>query len=279
MKPANKQLAALFTVDSIQGFRQDVTLPAEYTPVSQQFFCINPLKERGRLTIENIAEYRNILVEMDTGSIEEQWKKVEEAKLPWTTCVYSGGKSLHFIVSVIGGLKSLEFYTDIASVLVEGLGADMSSVNPNRLSRLAGSVREDTGLEQELVEVRRAITLNDMLLYFRTCPPKYAKLFEAIQNRRTRERFDRMLNEQLAANSTGRDKLPRIYQDMVDTGAVHPEAGGSRHKSLVKFAVWLRDNWHDPNEVPALVTKAFEALGTGRYKDLDGVLSWLNKGS
>lgn len=272
----NEQLAALFDEDDIIALKEHLdSLPSYLTGrIEAQFFCINPLKGPGKLVTENIAKYRNILIEMDNGTIEEQWLKVEGAKLPWTTCVYSGGKSLHFIISLDDGIDDVRYYNNIAKIISEALGADTSTTNPNRLSRLAGSLREDNNVEQELIEVRERSSLKKLLdwMYF-IAPKELRDKMAKIQ--------ERIMKEQLAAlvkpaeDVGAKTVLPRIYADMLETGALHPECT-SRHQSLVKFGVWLKDNWHAPDEVEELLMRAQVSLGIAdREKDLTNLLKWL----
>lgn len=278
-KLINPQLAALFREGEVVGSKVSLLSLPTYDPTAScRFFCINPLKQAGKLELENIAEYRNILVEMDTGSIEEQWKHIEGSKLPWTTCVYSGGKSLHFIISVEDGLGTLEFYNKIALIICKALGADTSTINPNRLSRLAGSVREDTGLEQELVEVRKSIRFADLLNWrYIEAPLKLRKAMDKIDDELTAKWF----NQQLAAKTpvdeaNSSTTMPPVYVAMLREGALHPETT-SRHQSLVKFAVWLKEHWHEPENIPCILEEASVSLGIDGRGDVEGIMKWLNK--
>jgi hypothetical protein len=121
-----------------------------------QFFSINPLKDR-RLDI-NVTAYRNILVEIDTGTLEEQ-KKILDT-VPFSTLVFSGGKSLHAIISLEEPLKTREEYDDLVrAVYCKVPECDKSAKNPSRFSRVPDFVR-DNGVTQDLIAVRSRIENN-----------------------------------------------------------------------------------------------------------------------
>lgn len=274
-----EQLAALFNSEDLIAYKSGLSSLPIYALDNQkasslQFFCLNPLKTQGKLEVDNIACYRNILIEMDKGSIEEQWKLIERSEIPWTTCVYSGGKSLHFIISIKEGIDSLSYYTRLAKVICKALDADTSVVNPNRLTRLAGGVRQDNNVLQELIEVRKQITLPELLAWrFLHAPKKLRKSMDKIEDELTKLEFARLNAE--AAPDEPKTILPNIYRDMVETGALHPDTT-SRHQSLVKFGVWLKENWHKPEEIEELLIAAQTALGIdGRTKDLQNLVKWL----
>jgi hypothetical protein len=264
------QLAALFQQGSIIGFKDELVSIPTYIEQGQQFFCINPLKEQGKLDLANVSEYKNILVEMDSGTIEEQWLHIEASKLPWTTCVYSGGKSLHFIISFCDPIESLEQYNKVALIVCKSLGADTSTVNPNRLSRLANSVR-DNNVVQELIEVRSQVSYKEFLNWrFGLAPVELIKKMNKIDEELTKKWFDVKLRAEGARNV-----LPHIYKNMMESGDMHPECN-SRHQSLVKFAIWLKHNWENKGEIEEMLAKAESSLGISGRGDLEGIMKWMN---
>src|SRR4051812_43576848 len=81
------------------------------------WICVNPLhlerdndpeasilpwarNDRGRRADCNVSAFRNILVEMDSVPLAEQWTVIRDCGMPFTTSVYSGGKSIHFVISL-----------------------------------------------------------------------------------------------------------------------------------------------------------------------------------
>lgn len=138
------------------------------------YFSINPLNglidtspteswhdiHRPRRCDANVTAYRNILVEMDGLSLEDQIRHISEIGMPYSTRVYSGSKSYHFIISLITPLSSRREYDALVRRVYKAVGRDKVDVtckNPSRLSRVPGHLREDTGRSQDLMEVRERV--------------------------------------------------------------------------------------------------------------------------
>lgn len=147
-----------------------LVLPCEYRHApSVNFFSINPLHTRR--ADANVTAWRNFLIELDGMSIDEQHHYIDELEMPWTTCVYSGGKSLHFIIALEESLPNETEYRKLAAHLHSAVEkADHSSKNPSRLSRLPGVVRPDTGKEQRLIKIREPIPLVDFQTWLSRYP-------------------------------------------------------------------------------------------------------------
>lgn len=133
------------------------------------FFSINPLHphkdlasvepyhnpDRPRRCDANVTAYRNFLIEIDSLPLEDQERYVSDLRLPYSTKVYSGGKSYHFIISLEQPLSDRKEYDSFALKILKIVGkADKTVKNPSRLSRCPGHFREDKGREQQLLEVR-----------------------------------------------------------------------------------------------------------------------------
>jgi hypothetical protein len=72
-------------------------------------------------------------------------------KIPVSSVVYSGGKSLHFIISLTEPLPNSVEYKNLALRLLKMFPqADKTCKNPSRLSRLPGVIRPETNKMQEL---------------------------------------------------------------------------------------------------------------------------------
>jgi hypothetical protein len=145
---------------------------------SCEYFCLNPLDghkdndphqewhspDKPRRADVNVTNFRNILLEMDTLSPQEQLSFISnEAKLPHSTAVYSGGKSIHFIISLEEPLSSKDQYTDLVCKIYKALNKirpdviDQANKNPSRLTRTPNAFREDKNKTQELLYVRTRI--------------------------------------------------------------------------------------------------------------------------
>ncbi len=113
---------------------------------------LNPTDGKG-IGDANVTEYRHALVESDSLSVEQQWAVLERLRVPCSTVVHSGGKSLHAAVRVDAG-RDLSLYRKrverLYAVLENaGLHVDKQNRNPSRLSRLPGVLR--AGRPQYLV--------------------------------------------------------------------------------------------------------------------------------
>ena len=133
---------------------------------------INPVK--GYRRDANVTAYRGFLVEMDDGTLEEQHKYIKESGLPFSICVFSGNKSLHYGIVLDEDLPSYEIWRDIAEWILNILDkADPMTKNPTRSIRFPGSIRKDgKGQEQKLVELRTRISADELAVWLNRYPDK-----------------------------------------------------------------------------------------------------------
>jgi hypothetical protein len=121
--------------------------------------ALNPIK--GWRRDEFVTAHRNFLVELDDGPLADQFDYVKKMKLPYSACVFSGGKSLHFAVCLQDALPSYELYYYYANWILNVMSkADPMTKNPSRSIRMPGAIRD--GREQKLVDLRARITLDDL---------------------------------------------------------------------------------------------------------------------
>jgi hypothetical protein len=134
IKPAPEQLDVFFSINAMHTSRADA----------------------------NVVCYRNFLLELDSVPLEQQISLVT-SKLPVTAITFSGGKSYHFIVSLIDPVSTETDYRRIVRGLMETVPeADRSTKNPSRLSRLPFAIRPETGLVQDLVYLGSRIALDEL---------------------------------------------------------------------------------------------------------------------
>ena len=126
----------------------------EYNPKTDIFFSINPMNPAMTRCDAAVTVYRNILIEMDKIPRDTQEALVESIGLPYTTSVYSGKKSVHYIISLETPCKDEATYRALVKRVYKAVGndiVDQSNKNPSRFSRLAGALRPDTGKTQDLL--------------------------------------------------------------------------------------------------------------------------------
>lgn len=114
-----------------------------------QFFCINPLIPGTSRRDDNVAVFRNILLEFDNGSPEKQLEIV--ADIPYSVLTWSGGKSHHAIISLVEPCKDrAEYDALIRRIYTKVQVMDRSTKNPSRLSRTPKATRSN-GNKQKLL--------------------------------------------------------------------------------------------------------------------------------
>lgn len=118
----------------------------------EQYFCINPLN--GPRKDANVYIFRNILLEFDKDSREKQLERLMQ--VPYTTLVWSGGKSHHAIISLETPCATrAEYDALVRRIHARVPDADHSTKNPSRLSRTPFCVQRP---EQRLLQVRSRIS-------------------------------------------------------------------------------------------------------------------------
>ena len=132
-KPDSGQLT-LVALNPIKGFRQDLSCTA----------------------------FRNFLVEMDYGPLPEQLAYAKKIGLPYSAVVFSGNKSLHFLISLATDLPDEKTYRKLSEwILGIATIADQNTKNPSRSIRIPGAYREPNK-KQILVEIKEPITLTTL---------------------------------------------------------------------------------------------------------------------
>ncbi len=153
----------------------------DVTPTQWTYFSINPflvdtdlnkvhpkwLPGRGRRDQVNLTARRNMLFEFDKISREDQIKVLKQTQFPFSTLVWSGGKSHHAIISFETSFTNKEEYTAywlaIAKVLKKfGVDADPQCKDPGRFSRCAGSIRVENSEEQKLIKIKTRKTKEEI---------------------------------------------------------------------------------------------------------------------
>lgn len=141
-------------------------------PERDAFFSINPIDwakdhnptetwhhpQKPRRSDDNVVAFRNILIEIDNLPIEQQKAIIEAIALPYSTAVFSGSKSVHYIISLVTPLTNRSEYDRLVRRVYRAVGnVDPSCKNPSRLSRVPGHIRQDTGKIQELMYIATRI--------------------------------------------------------------------------------------------------------------------------
>lgn len=96
-------------------------------------------------------KFRNFLIEMDYGPLSEQLAHIKKLEMPYSAVVFSGGKSLHFLISLADDLPDENNYRKVAEWILSIVTvADQNTKNPSRSIRIPGPKRDNS--KQALVE-------------------------------------------------------------------------------------------------------------------------------
>jgi len=132
-------------------------------------FCINPLHtwRNGK----NTTAINSLLFEMDKDEndqvipIRDQVLMFKNSGIPYSTMVYSGGKSVHLIVRFKEPLDEKMFrptWLAIDKVFkLKGIPVDPATMKIPQLSRIPGAIR-DNGKEQKLIVIKDRVDISDM---------------------------------------------------------------------------------------------------------------------
>jgi hypothetical protein len=260
------QMEAIFEPSDKIAYRGPQLWNRFSTPTHETtFFCINPVKNPlGRIVAENITSFRNILVEMDGISLGAQERLVKRIGLPFTTQTFSGGKSFHFIMSLEQPLKDLEAYCDLTKAIYAIVKRmDPSCKNPNRLSRVAGIMRPDKGVEQELVEVRKRVTTEELRQWLFV-----ENAMTIAQLTMPRVKADPLAPEQGPSNELT-NKTKRFLEEGI--------FDGSRHAALLSACVNMWACGWTEEAIREACEPVCEELGIADRGDLDSVLTWVTE--
>ncbi len=135
-----------------------------------QLVAINPVK--GKRNDVNVTAHRSILIELDTGTMQEQWSYVKKLGLPFSMCIFSGNKSLHFAITVEEDFSSYNVYYWTARWIMNIISeADSNTKNPSRCIRFPGVMRIDGKKQLQNILVNNGRIKNkDLYTWLRKFP-------------------------------------------------------------------------------------------------------------
>lgn len=111
--------------------------------------ALNPIN--GWCDDASCYRWRNFLIEMDYGPLSEQLAYIKKLEMPYSAVVFSGGKSLHFLISVEQDFKDEKTWRKVAEWILSIVTmADQNTKNPSRRIRVPGAIRDNS--KQALVE-------------------------------------------------------------------------------------------------------------------------------
>ena len=134
-----------------------------------QLVALNPIS--GWRRDENTTAFRSFLVELDDGSLKDQHEYVKSLGLPYSACIFSGSKSLHYAITLDEDLPDEETYRFIIEWILKIVSkADQKTKNPSRSIRFAGNIRKETGKEMKLLEMKGRVKFQDLMAWLSRHP-------------------------------------------------------------------------------------------------------------
>ena len=137
----------------LRGLSKVFPLSRKFPSEEGIFVRVNPVKggSKGDSNAD-VACYRNILVEADTGSKEEQWAASQKITLRLGSAAFnSGDRSVNDVFTI--DAPDAKTYTERWNIVAEfcrqslGFELDLQNKNPSRYTRLAGAAR--TGAKRD----------------------------------------------------------------------------------------------------------------------------------
>jgi hypothetical protein len=157
------------TEDSVAKRKMTLDQAIERIKSEEILLCaLNPI--RGYRNDFNCTAFRNFLIEIDTGSSEQQLAYIKKIGLPYSAAVFSGNKSLHFLISLENDLPSERVYRVFSEWILNIVTlADQMTKNPSRSIRIPGAFREP-GKQQLLVEFNGPVSLETLTSWLKSHP-------------------------------------------------------------------------------------------------------------
>lgn len=139
---------------------QPKTVPSD----SIVLVALNPIN--GFRNDKNCYIYRNFLVELDNYERDLQIGYLKKLEIPYSAMVWSGSKSTHTVISLSEPLPDEKTYRLIYKWILNIVSlSDQALGNPSRSFRNAGVIRPETGLEQELIELKARISHKELFAW------------------------------------------------------------------------------------------------------------------
>lgn len=122
-----------------------------------KWVCANPLNQGSTRRNTNIAKYRNFVLEMDEEGLtpEDQIKIVEDLGIKYSTAVFSGNKSVHFVISLVYPVSRAEYLHTCKRLKKLGV-FDKACLEPTRLTRMP------TTSGQDLLRINKRVTFEEL---------------------------------------------------------------------------------------------------------------------
>ena len=168
-------------------------------------------------------KFKNFLLELDCSDLKSQKEYIERLGVPISACIYSGNKSLHFLISLNKSLPSEKVYRFFAEWLLNiATLCDSNCKNPSRSIRLPGNIRPDTGKMQTLEEIKGKVDIKDLVNWLKLHP----------ESRPKHERKPRKMSEKPDFN-----QISGWVKEMLYSGIKAPNRNKKWFSAAIEFAL------------------------------------------
>lgn len=124
-----------------------------------QLVALNPID--GWREDSNCKAFRNFLIECDYGTREQQLQYIQSLGMPYSAAIFSGGKSIHFLIRLDIDLPNEETWRAVNDwILAIAPLADQNCQNPSRSIRVPGAKRDQN--RQELLEYKGIVSFGTL---------------------------------------------------------------------------------------------------------------------
>ena len=134
-----------------------------------RLISLNPIQ--GKRLDDNVTVFRSFLIEIDKGRLSEQLNYINNViKMPYSACVFSGNKSLHFLITLSEPYTNLQNWKFVNQwILNIAQNADQQTKNPSRCIRFPDNKREN-GIVQKLIKLNSRIDKCDLNIWINKFP-------------------------------------------------------------------------------------------------------------
>ncbi len=195
--------------------------------------AINPIN--GFRNDDNVTAFRSFLVEIDEGTLAEQKAYIDNSGLPYSCCIFSGNKSLHFGIVLDKDLLDINVWRFIAEWILNILTkADQLTKNPSRSIRFPDNKRPDgKELIQKLVDIKGRISQDTLFTWLNQFPdkrPEIKKPKPTISSIPSQSNIPKYIKEWL---ESGVENLDQRNNKWFIIGSTYAERGFTEDETIV----------------------------------------------
>ena len=204
--------------------------------------ALNPID--GPRDDDHVTAFRSFLIELDHDTLAAQKQYIEESGLPYSICVFSGNKSLHYGIVLDKPCLDIHHWRYVNEWILNILDkADQQTKNPSRSIRFPGNMRNNGAKKlQALVDYRGRVSATDLNIWLNQYEDKRPQPVQP-----TRE-FDPDFIPSL-------DNMPEFFYETLENlrNGTQPE----RNASWFKMAIVMAERNFELDEMLAYLEQFF----------------------